>query len=193
MRLDFVHDLQKVFRKILAAIAGPGSIVDLCAEADLFDLETGMNKGILLVALTLLDTETSFAVSASDPGPKGKAISQLCYSKVVDLELADFVFVLEGGDAAAAIAGARPGSLIDPHLGATLIIEVPSLGVGKELILSGPGIESSAGLDVGMGTQWLAARSAKNVECPLGVDLLLVDRNFHLAALPRTTRVGMGT
>ena len=77
--------------------------------------------------------------------------------------------------AAEAIAQARPGTLVDPHLGATIVVEARSLSEDGCLLLSGPGIESSARLSVGMEGGWVAARAAKNVEFPLGVDLIFVD------------------
>jgi alpha-D-ribose 1-methylphosphonate 5-triphosphate synthase subunit PhnH len=89
--------------------------------------------------------------------------------------------------AAEAIASARAGTLVDPHLGATVVMEVPFLEEGGTLLLSGPGIESAARLAVGPDRCWVEARAAKNAEFPLGVDLILVDSRFALAALPRTT------
>ena len=186
MRLDPVHDLQKAFRKILAATASPGTIVELAPEAELLDLELPINKGILLVALALLDTETGFYAEAAAPA---EAISQMTYAKAARADEADFVFVLGTKGAAEAIALAKPGTLIDPHLGATIIVEVGSLDEGGTLVLSGPGIESARRLGVGPDRGWIAARAAKNIEFPLGVDLLLVDSRFRLAALPRTTLI----
>ncbi len=170
-------------------MAGPGAIVDLSREAELLDLDLPLNKGILLVALALLDAETSFAVVSDDTAAQSDAISHMTYAKAAEQGQADFVFVMGGTAAAEAIARARSGSLVDPHLGATLVIEARSLGEDGRLLLSGPGIESTARLKVDMEGGWVAARAAKNVEFPLGVDLILVDPRFRLAALPRTTVV----
>jgi alpha-D-ribose 1-methylphosphonate 5-triphosphate synthase subunit PhnH len=195
MRLDPVHDLQRVFRKILAATASPGGIVELAREAELLDLELPINKGVLLVALALLDAETSFfAASANSAYQAGaaspsEAISHLTYAKAAYPDEADFVFVLGREGAAEAIAAAKAGTLVDPHLGATLIVEVDSLDEGGGLELTGPGIESSARLGVLPSPDWTAAREAKNAEFPLGVDLILVDSKYRLTSLPRTTRI----
>lgn len=192
MRLDAVHDLQRVFRKILQATASPGTIVELAREAELLDLELPANKGILLVALALLDAETSFSVLSTDPEAQVDAIAHMTYARAVADEAADFIFAIgEAGAARAAeaIAQARPGTLVDPHLGATIVVEARSLSEAGSLLLSGPGIESSARLGVGLEGGWVAARAAKNVEFPLGVDLIFVDARFRLAALPRTTSV----
>jgi alpha-D-ribose 1-methylphosphonate 5-triphosphate synthase subunit PhnH len=195
MRLDPVHDLQKVFRKLLAAQASPGTIAELSREAELLDLELPINKGVLLLALALLDAETSFCVSSSDSAALGDVISHLTYARRAGPGESDFVFVLGGKDVARSIRLAREGTLVDPHLGSTLVIEVARLSGEGELILAGPGIETKARLGMGAGRGadldpgWLEARSAKNAEFPLGVDLLFVDEDFRLAALPRTTLV----
>ena len=189
MQLDPVHDLQAVFRKILNVMSRPGTVLDLSREAGLLDLELPLNKGLMLVALALLDAETSFALSSGDSYLQSKAISQMTYAKTAVLGEADFIFVPSGADAAKAIAAAKSGTLVDPHLGATIVIEVPSVDEKGVLQLSGPGIESTARFGVGLDHGWLAARGAKNIEFPLGVDLIFVDERLHLCALPRTTLV----
>lgn len=190
MRLDPVHDLQRVFRKLLAATASPGAVVELADEAKLLDLELPLNKGIVLVALVLLDAEASFCLSTPDSaGTRAQAISQMTYSRQAPRGEADFLFALGAEGAVQAIADAKAGTLVDPHLGATIVVEVESLREGGPLELSGPGIEASSRLEVGLDPSWIAARASKNLEFPLGVDLIFVDRHFRLAALPRTTRI----
>ncbi len=190
MRLDPVHDLQRVFRKLLAATASPGTVVELADEAELLDLELPLNKGVVLVALVLLDAETTFCLSPHDStGTRAKAISQMTYSRQAPRGEADFLFTLGTEGAAQAIVDAKAGSLVDPHLGATIVVEVEFLREGGPLELSGPGIEASSRLEVGLDPSWIAARASKNLEFPLGVDLIFVDRSFRIAALPRTTRV----
>jgi alpha-D-ribose 1-methylphosphonate 5-triphosphate synthase subunit PhnH len=189
MRLDPVHDLQKTFRKILSAQASPGTLADLSEEAELLDLDIAFNKGILLVALALLDAETSFCVASPDSSAQARTISQMSYARSAYPDEADFIFILGGGGAAEAIAAAKAGTLVDPHLGATIIIEAQYLSAEGSLLLSGPGIESTARLGVGLEGGWVEARRAKNVEFPLGVDIILVDASSRLASLPRTTLI----
>ena len=187
MRLDPVHDLQRTFRKILSAQSSPGTLADLSGEAELLDLDVAFNKGILLVALVLLDAETSFYVASPGSEAHARTISQMSYARIAYPDEADFVFVLGGEGAAEAIAAAKAGTLVDPHLGATIVIEARYLSSEGPLLLSGPGIESTARLGVGLEGGWVEARRAKNVEFPLGVDILLVDASSRLVSLPRTT------
>jgi alpha-D-ribose 1-methylphosphonate 5-triphosphate synthase subunit PhnH len=189
MRLDAVHDLQGVFRNILAATASPGRVVALSREAELLDLELPLNKGVLLVALSLLDAETGFFVASAEAPEQSAAISHMTYAKSAYPDEADFVFVLGKEGAAQAIAAAKAGTLVDPHLGATLIVEVDSLEQAGDLELTGPGIESSARVGILPHPDWIEARAAKNSEFPLGVDLILVDSHFRLISLPRTARI----
>jgi alpha-D-ribose 1-methylphosphonate 5-triphosphate synthase subunit PhnH len=187
MKLDPVHDVQRIYRKILSAMASPGAILDLGAEADLLDLDIPINKGMLLVGLALLDAETSFCVVSQEPVAHGKTISQMTYARVTYPDEAEFVFVVGTSGAAQAIAAARAGTLVDPHLGATIIVEARFLDASGSLLLSGPGIESTARIGIGLESGWIEARAAKNIEFPLGVDLIIVDEQYRLAALPRTT------
>jgi alpha-D-ribose 1-methylphosphonate 5-triphosphate synthase subunit PhnH len=189
VRLDPVHDLQRVFRKILGAAASPGAIVELSEEAALLDLVLPLNKGILLVALALMDAETSFFASSANSSSQTEAISHMTYAKSAYPDEADFVFVLGKEGVAEAMAAAKPGTLIDPHLGATLVIEVESLDGDGALVLTGPGIESSARIGIRPDPSWISARDSKNAEFPLGVDLILVDSRYRLTSIPRTTRM----
>jgi alpha-D-ribose 1-methylphosphonate 5-triphosphate synthase subunit PhnH len=202
MKLDLVHDTQWAFRRIMEAIARPGSIVDLGGEAAHIDIDVPLNKAILLVALTLLDSETAFAVSTADRRDQALQvargisleIARLTYARAVPVDRADFVFALGAGKSATdAIAAARQGDLLDPQLGATIVVEVWKLEDEGPLLLEGPGIERSSRLGVDLDPSWVAERARKNAEFPLGVDLILVDPRSRLAALPRTTLVTEGS
>ncbi|MGO8692643.1 MAG: phosphonate C-P lyase system protein PhnH [Rectinemataceae bacterium] len=187
MKFDPVHDGQKAFRKLLAAAASPGLIVDLGEEARLLDLDLPLNGGMLLVALVLLDAETSFSLISMEETAQARTISQMTYARSEAADRADFLFVIGPDLVAGAIAAARAGSLVDPHLGATLVVQAGALRREGPLLLSGPGIETTVRLGVDLEGGWIAARAAKNVEYPLGVDLVLVDEGSRLAFLPRTT------
>jgi alpha-D-ribose 1-methylphosphonate 5-triphosphate synthase subunit PhnH len=201
MRLDPVHDTQRSFRRIMEAMSHPGSIVDLGEEASRIDIDVPLNKGMMLVALTLLDAESAFAVTTADRRDRAlqvasgisREIARLTYAKAVGADRADFVFALGAGKAATeAIAAAREGDLLDPQLGATIIAEVWKLEDDGPLLLAGPGIETSSRLGLDLDPSWAAERAKKNAEFPLGIDLILVDSRSRLAALPRTTIVTEG-
>jgi alpha-D-ribose 1-methylphosphonate 5-triphosphate synthase subunit PhnH len=195
MRLDPVGDLQKVFRKLMRSMSRPGTLADLSEEALKLDLPFSINKALLLAAMSLLDAEVTFDVASRD-GVRASAaelVSKLTYARLAPPGAADYILVPGGGRGAApAILAARAGTLIDPHLGATLLIEAERIAEGGPLLLSGPGIDGTATLGLELETGWIEARESKNAEYPLGVDLVFVDSEYRLAAIPRTTRITQG-
>jgi hypothetical protein len=104
-----------------------------------------------------------------------------------------------------AVEGAFRGTFLDPHLGATIFLEVEILlpsasgspaagGPGRSWILEGPGVDGRSVLACGPGDAEflgliLEARSRACSEFPLGVDLVILDREGRVACLPRTTSV----
>ncbi len=194
MTIDRVHDLQSAFRKLISAHARPGTIVNLGPEAGKIGDDAGFAPEFLLIALTLLDGETAFAVSSGDPDAFATAVSALTYAPRGTVETAAFVFVPDAdADTNAVIGSCSPGTLLDPHLGSTVILGARDiLGAGdvhdaESLSLRGPGIRGSAECAVVRGGEWLAGRNAKNAEYPLGVDVIFVTPAGKAVAFPRTT------
>jgi alpha-D-ribose 1-methylphosphonate 5-triphosphate synthase subunit PhnH len=192
VRLDPVHDLQAVFRELMAAMASPGTVRSIGEQASRIDIEPPVPPPVLAAAMALLDAETVFCVRSSDGRESDAGISRLTSARRGPIEDSDFILVIGGVDEVArSIELARGGTLIDPHLGATLIVLAGSVEPGGELALAGPGVLPGArlglGLGGGSGGRWLEARAAKNREYPLGVDMIFVDPEGRLAALPRTT------
>ncbi|WP_077210930.1 phosphonate C-P lyase system protein PhnH [Bacillus dakarensis] len=192
MKLDSVHDLQTVYRKLVDSTSRPGFISDLVPEADKLDDTVDFSESILLLALTLLDPEVSFKVYSKESHMVSEKISTLTYAKKKDADEADYIFVLkdaEEGSLVEAIQQGKPGTLKDPHVSATIITEVDRLSDDGELLLTGPGIQKSNTVAVGESDSWVEARQFKNTEYPMGIDLLFVDKQHQLLALPRTTRI----
>jgi alpha-D-ribose 1-methylphosphonate 5-triphosphate synthase subunit PhnH len=190
LTLDPVHDLQAVFRELMSAIASPGSVRNIGERAGRIDIETVLPKPLLAVGLTLLDAETVFCLRSAELGNGEAELARMTSARGGAVEEADFVFVIGGGDEwARALSESRPGTLVDPHLGATLVVMAEAIAEGGPLSLSGPGVEPGAALDIAPGGSWLAARAEKNREYPLGVDMILLDPEGRIVALPRTTLV----
>src|SRR5262249_49598003 len=120
---------------------------------------------------------------------------------------ADFVLV-RGGDSHGELIRARRGTLLDPAQGATAIYEIDAVGTGcansgsarltprrdpeqasVTLSLTGPGVGAKprrlrlGGVSAQEIVLWQVTRSGS----PCGVDLILLDRAGHCAALPRST------
>lgn len=203
MPIDAVYDTQATYRLCVQALAMPGTIVDLAPMARRVDAPDASSRAAILLAHVLLDAETSFAVVSPDAAADADAVRQRTYARLAAVPEAAFVFVLGGQDPTAAIHQARVGTLEDPHLGATVVIEVDALAPGLEalhptaggsrglgLVLRGPGVESVTSLAVAAPFDWVGARNARVRAYPLGIDLMLVDRHQQLVAIPRTTHLG---
>jgi alpha-D-ribose 1-methylphosphonate 5-triphosphate synthase subunit PhnH len=188
MPFDPVHDIQKVFRKTVEAFSYPGRVIDLSPQADRLDFESvNCPKAMLALGWMLLDADTTFSCREAEAA---RLLSLLSFARQRPCAEAQFVFT-DGlapeflGDLEAAMAG----DLIDPHQSATVIAAAGLDGEGREYLLEGPGIESELRCRIGLAEGWRELRAERNREFPMGVDLILVDGQNRLMALPRTTLV----
>lgn len=192
MKFDYVHDVQRAYRKLIDSISKPGTMVSLYEESRKLDSVANCNRSILVLMLMLLDAEVTFHILGGETQNISRYINQLTYSKVVPLEEADFIYVLEGADSEeieGAIIRCKIGDLVNPHLSATLIIEVEKISNHRDLVLSGPGIKGEKYISISGETDWVRLRAEKNIEYPLGIEMYFVDKNYNLLALPRTTKI----
>lgn len=168
---------QRVFRRLLTAMARPGMALDF---SDLLDSAP--------VYQAVLATLVDGTVLLSDPnGLLDARCWQFLQAVACAPEKAAYII---------ADGGSRPdfeprlGTLESPEFGATIILTVPRLGSGSQcLTCSGPGIEKTQDLCMnGLHPQWLLQRKRWNAYFPLGVDFLFADA-CRIAALPRTARL----
>ncbi|MCM3714399.1 phosphonate C-P lyase system protein PhnH [Alkalihalobacillus oceani] len=191
---DYIHDIQTVYRKVVNATSRPGQLADLAEEVALLE-EDGKNDcpaSFLLLALTLFDQEVTFAVMSKKAEVISKILNQFTYAKPVAIEQADYILILQDAGEGAlqeAIGKAKSGTLRNPHTSASLIVEVEKVSNNQTLQLKGPGIRTTAFIDVKTSEKWLELRQMKNREYPLGVDFLFIDQEQQLLSLPRTTQI----
>ena len=180
---------QATFRALLDAMARPGTVQSLPPRR----VEDGEWGGALLVLQALLDHEVTFHVLSEQSLPHEQLLRRTG-ARSAALEQADFVLA-RGGGAVAAIEEAREGGFEEPERSATVIVLADSLdGDGVALTLSGPGIESTALLTVeNVPVAAFEALRSRTVTFPQGVDVILVDTTGHVAAVPRSTRIGLTT
>lgn len=194
MKLDIVHDLQSIYRKMLDSTSRPGQLSDLRKEAALLEAEgqNGCTASLLLLALTLFDQEVTFKVFSAQADAVSKTINQLTYAQPTETEQADYLLILQDaeiGSLEEAIHKAKPGTLKNPHVSATIIVETGSVTTGETLLLKGPGIQTMESACVDLKGNWLESRQDKNKEFPLGIDMMVIDQNHQLLSLPRTTQI----
>ncbi|MFE5318871.1 phosphonate C-P lyase system protein PhnH [Paenibacillus sp. NPDC056579] len=192
MKLDMVHDIQTVYRKVIDSMSRPGTITELSEEAGKLEREGSMMPSTLVLAKMVLDTEVTFKVISEREAEAVHMLGQTTYAKEADVSDADYIFVLRDaapGELQRALEKAKIGELGDPHFSATFIIEAASLTGGEKLRLTGPGIQSHAQAEPQTGDNWIDMRAERNAEFPLGLDLIFVDADHRLLALPRTTQI----
>lgn len=192
MTIDQVHDLQQVYRKILHSMSRPGTISSLTEIAERVNLNLPCYDATILSAMTFLDAETTFHILSENQQELIEKISEYTSAKYSPIDVADFVIVLREDteiDIKSAIQRCKNGTLIDPQLSSTWIIESAPLTNEGELTLTGPGIQHTAQLHTSFDQSMWQARNEKTKEYPLGIDLILTDENAQIVCIPRTTSI----
>ncbi|WP_315065629.1 phosphonate C-P lyase system protein PhnH [uncultured Clostridium sp.] len=190
--LDLVHDIQTSYRKVLNCMSRPGSIENIAYQIEKVDINIDFSKSTLIMMYMLLDAEVSFKIVSHEEEKIGKLVNQLTYGKYTSLEEADFIFIMKDADedmVEQAFKAAKIGDLIDPHKSATIVVEVEEINNNKELMLRGPGIKKENYIQVKVKGDWLGEREKKNIEYPLGIDMILLDEESNVMCLPRTTQI----
>lgn len=202
--------LQASFRALLDAMARPGEVSELPradeqARADA--LAAGLFASTVTALDVLLDAATSLAVAGPDAARAERSLTRRTHALRAPLPEAPYAVLplsVPAGQAAETVSSLSPGTLLDPHLGATCVVECGALlgtdarggrvgsvsgdAPARGFRLRGPGIRESALLACDR-PEALVARSARGDEFPCGIDLVLVDRVGHVAAIPRTTAI----
>ncbi|RFA33734.1 phosphonate C-P lyase system protein PhnH [Virgibacillus dokdonensis] len=195
MPIDQVHDLQKVYRKLLDRMARPGKLANLQAFQEKVDYEVACHDATLLIAMTLLDGEVSFHVISENKQPVEEKIAAYTLARHASMEEADFIIVLQDATEASIIEGmatCKTGNLVDPQYSATWVMESQTpLSNQPQLLLTGPGIERQTDLHTSFVPSIWQARNEAVQEYPLGIDLIFTDDIMQVACVPRTTTVSV--
>jgi len=193
--IDLIHDVAEGYRKLVFATSYPGEIVSIRDNIANNTIKTSLNSELLLFAWMLLDAEVTFNVVGDSDAEITNLIQRLTYSKASNLDEADFIFIMKKASQSekeVAVEKAKLGSLVDPHLSATIICEVSSVTTGEPKLLRGPGIESDKTIYMDAFDHWENLRGQKNKEFPLGIEMYFVDLQSFVLALPRTTQIVKG-
>jgi alpha-D-ribose 1-methylphosphonate 5-triphosphate synthase subunit PhnH len=184
-----VFDTQKLYRRMLDAMARPGTITGL-PRPGIYP-PPGLSAYASILAFTLLDSDTTFAVLPSNELWE-EYLAVNTGARPVTAAGAEFV-VLAGQKYGPQLATVRCGDLPAPEKGATVFVMVDALEADKgelRLTLTGPGVDGKATVFVaGLHLSNLENIISLNREYPLGVDCFLTDKNGRLMALPRSAAV----
>ncbi len=213
MMIDAVHDIQQAYRSLVTAFSFPGTTCSLCNGSSKdysHEFETGLSTTVILLAMILLDGETTAYFHNTDEIDKS-LIQQLTYVRFSTYQAADFVFFpsvvttceKNGQQLTSILSDSYHGTHSDPHTGATIVLAVQELPLpfipneGQRvsgLCLSGPGIQTNRIIGYPaeqMDTQlwWVETRNQICREFPLGIELILFDSECNVMVLPRSTEV----
>jgi alpha-D-ribose 1-methylphosphonate 5-triphosphate synthase subunit PhnH len=179
---DPVRDAQSTFRAVLDAMARPGRLHhagrNLTAPAPL-------DRATAAVLLTLVDNETPLWVDPA-AAPARDWLAFHCGAAIIDApDKATFALALSLPNLVALPAGTHEA----PESSATLILQVPALGIGTRYRLSGPGLRVPAPLAVtGLPADFARIWQANHALYPRGVDVVLC-ADTTLMALPRSVSI----
>lgn len=190
MAIDVVHDTQEVFREILHCMSRPGTIKSIAEVSERLERKTFCQNATFLSAMTLLDAEVGFHVVGENTASNEELFSAYTLSKLADLKEADYIFIMQDAEKLFiqdVFTQAKKGTFIDPQHSATIIIETEMLLNEQHLTLEGPGISNTESVKIAASEYWVNARAEANKEYPLGVDMILIDRQSNIMCLPRTT------
>ncbi|MCM2284999.1 MAG: phosphonate C-P lyase system protein PhnH [Desulfobacula sp.] len=180
-----VFDSQAVFRKLLTAVANPGTLMDI--NIDLTCPE-GIHPASGGVLLTLMDSETPFW---SDMEHASAGVQWLRFhtgAPYTRLKHHSSFALCTHCDHLEDPALFNPGTMESPDTATTLVIQTRGMDDTGRIRLTGPGLGKPKFLNLkGVKPDFLQNRSELCRSYPLGVDMIFIcDRT--LAALPRTTK-----
>jgi alpha-D-ribose 1-methylphosphonate 5-triphosphate synthase subunit PhnH len=184
---DPVMDSQAVFRRVMNALAEPGTIADL---AGFVSPPAPLSQATAAILLTLADYDTP--VWFERPENNDDAIGWMSFHtgapRTADVSRAAFA-VLEKMSPVEAWSSFPIGTSDYPDRSATLLLPVEGLVGGEPLKLTGPGIETQTMIaPLGLPEGFVAVMAENRAAYPLGLDVLLVCGGEAIG-LPRTTRI----
>lgn len=187
---DKVLSAQSTFRSVMEAMARPGSVQRVTAEAGAVP---GLMHGAAAIALTLFDHDTPIWLDPKLASTGVAAWLKFHTGAPVTTETSEASFALVT-DAASLPALDRfaLGSSEYPDRSTTVILQVASLGEGRAYELRGPGIDGVTVLNATIAPEDLFEQLAINsVLFPRGIDVVLV-HDDAMVAIPRTTQLAGG-
>lgn len=190
-KFDFVHDVQRIYRKILDSTAKPGTVNCMQDELERLSVHCSLSKGLMGIAYTLLNIESKFYI---EDKKEAEYVRLHTFAREKNIEAAEFIFLdsnrCDEKKVIQIMEKISVGTLEDPHEGATLILKVPKISKKEFLELKGPGIKNNKFLEIeSLSKSFFEKRAEINSEFPLGVDMIFLDELGNICVLPRTTRV----
>ena len=196
-----LHRAQRAFRSVLDAFARPGTVQSIELAPGNPARPAALDAALEAATRLFVDQAVTFCVADSETDATTAYLTSETHARRAPLRDADFVVVPARADAQTAreaVAEACRGTLTSPEKGATLLMgcarlaEVPEDGQVAEpavhvVALRGPGVERENRFAVDR-ADWLRARDARGDEFPCGIEIVLVDPDGRVVAVPRSSR-----
>lgn len=183
---DPVADAQRVFRRILDAMARPGRVIEL--DSGVRPPVAGL-EAASAIALTLLDYETSVMLPGGEEGSRLADWLRFHCGCPITAEPGAADFALLRADALPPLSDFNPGDPKYPDRSTTLVIACPALVDGVKLHLEGPGIPGSRTIaPQGLAEAFWTEVQANRSQFQLGIDIILTAGDAMIG-LPRSTRI----
>lgn len=182
---DPAREAQSVFRKVMDAVARPGSVADLSFAVD---GPAGLDCAAAATALTLFDFETPVWL---DPRLRGGDVEAWLrfHAGCPLVEQADqSAFAIVTDMSVMSLADFNQGDAKYPDRSTTLVMQIEALDGGAPVVLAGPGVKGERTVAPrGLPDGFWAQLQTNNAQFQFGVDVILVAGSM-LMALPRSTR-----
>jgi alpha-D-ribose 1-methylphosphonate 5-triphosphate synthase subunit PhnH len=184
---DPTRESQAVFRRVMDAVARPGTIHEVGFAPD---APEGLARAAGAVALTLFDFETRVWLDPALRGGAAEAWMRFhCGCPLTPDPLAAAFALITDLATAPPLAAFNQGDAKYPDRSTTLVIQLAALTGGPAVELRGPGIKDTARLALpGLPPGFWQQVQANGAQFQFGVDLIFTAGD-QLTALPRTTRV----
>ena len=196
-----LHRAQRAFRSVLDAFARPGTVQSIELAPGNPARPAALDAALDAATRLFVDQAVTFCVADSETDATTAYLTSETHARRAPLRDADFVVVPARADAQTAreaVAEACRGTLASPEKGATVLMgcarlaEVPEDSQVAEpavhvVALRGPGVERENRFAVDR-ADWLRARDARGDEFPCGIEIVLVDPDGRVVAVPRSSR-----
>ena len=196
-----LHRAQRAFRSVLDAFARPGTVQSIELAPGNPARPAALDAALEAATRLFVDQAVTFCVADSETDATTAYLTSETHARRAPLRDADFVVVPARADAQTAreaVAEACRGTLTSPEKGATVLMgcarlaAVPEDGQVAEpavhvVALRGPGVERENRFAVDR-ADWLRARDARGDEFPCGIEIVLVDPDGRVVAVPRSSR-----
>lgn len=188
---DHLFESQKQYRTILDCMSKPGTLAILDAD---INGPKEINKASILVGFALLNNDVTFYNSHTQKEEINTYLSLNTASSFSEIKEADFIFTSGLESNISAIDQAKSGLPEYPEHGAFLIIDTAKISEkalenGFKITLKGPGVKNTKDIFIeGLSQETLDALAEKNIEYPLGVDIIFTDLKGVILCIPRSNK-----